>query len=649
MSTQTAKYRIPNDKACSLCGAFVVLKHEKNQFQAPHSGSQCPLRAHPSLLLSVLQNINQRLMYFTLGQIAENQVLQRLVYRKAMIEVALQRMDVHMSLKGPKIAEFSYPVPAESKIQNPANESILSPEESRPNDINQESLSSDENLLNVSSFDYMPGNGVLSQHHHNNMNPRLNQLSMTSPRKKFCKRRRLSEPLAHPLSNSWIPQNRRNTLTDRLGDSSPIYGTMANSASNNPFFSSLDSDSADFNLENHDAEKADDETFFHNLINHGLRNNASSAPVTSLPGSDFSPHFGESKHKNDDSADYHEFQAIDDPKGSDDEYESFVSAVTKDLRPVGEDEDDPFPEEVAKMSREPLEEYRNDPDVMVSEEELKELFAEDTLSNGEGSAIESSPLTRQQNNQNSGIFGLVTKKNIAKFHEQLGKNAQIVLQNMAISRELQLNSESSHFFWRNQLKQLCEVFGNKYADDTNRELILPIISLVPKLASLVDSAPPSIAFNKAVQSRFKKQTKDPIPYPPSLSIVMEHASKWFYPDIYPDIHIGNNKKDFKEIEDALLAIGLAEFGTNYHLIQEEMLPNRDISSLKTRVKNLGARKNGDNLVKKLVFRSRIPLSEREQVTLERVSFSINFLFQTQTLGSCNVWTEFQAHQRQVSS
>ena len=90
-----------------------------------------------------------------------------------------------------------------------------------------------------------------------------------------------------------------------------------------------------------------------------------------------------------------------------------------------------------------------------------------------------------------------------------------------------------------------------------------------------------------------------------------------------------------------------EFGNNHHQIQTYMLPNRDMSSLKNRIKSLCARKQPDNLVKRLVFNSRIPLNEREQMTLERVLIFLllvtifnGFVWMDECVGCREVWIEF---------
>ncbi len=55
---------------------------------------------------------------------------------------------------------------------------------------------------------------------------------------------------------------------------------------------------------------------------------------------------------------------------------------------------------------------------------------------------------------------------------------------------------------------------------------------------------------------------------------------------------------FFKSEDNLLALGLSQFGFDYDLISQYMLPTKTPKQLKTRTKNLSAKRESENAVKK---------------------------------------------------
>ena len=127
-----------------------------------------------------------------------------------------------------------------------------------------------------------------------------------------------------------------------------------------------------------------------------------------------------------------------------------------------------------------------------------------------------------------------------RFRRQVSQNFQLVMQNLAVSKELQLADENFYHHWKSQLEELMDHFSNQYADEARQVPLIRPLPLVPQILTELEFLPPSGAFKKAVSNRYKNKSREVIPHSASLMLIHERLGAYFDPALLPVLTIGNS-------------------------------------------------------------------------------------------------------------
>lgn len=273
--------------------------------------------------------------------------------------------------------------------------------------------------------------------------------------------------------------------------------------------------------------------------------------------------------------------------------------------------------------REPDEEYRNDPDVEVTMEELKELLDaanedDDSISEGnqENHAISrgDTPVPEDVNWQSI----------LEQTKRQLNINFQLCVQNFAISRDLVGLTDETTQFWLAQLLELNSLYS---PGSSVSGLTIDGIHLLADLFPELEKTTPSPEFQEAmrVDGYIRPGKRQPISLPASVKLVLKLFENYFDPSYVPVI-IPTVRRNFTEIEDELLLRGLRSFGNGgWKLISKFMLPGKTVKQLQIRFKNRVARRAGSNPIKEFDFICKRPMTSKEQRLLEKVHFYLSLI------------------------
>ena len=293
-----------------------------------------------------------------------------------------------------------------------------------------------------------------------------------------------------------------------------------------------------------------------------------------------------------------------------------IDGLHTDLETDRDDDDDAAVLHDQHSIREPDEEYRNDAEVEVSMEELKDLLdgADDeddqSCSEADNAAPSSFCATPIANELNWQAIELRVKR-------QLSVNFQLCMQGYTIAREIDGISAESTRFWLTQLLELNSLYSPGVSTSG---LVIDGIHLLTDLLPAIESIPATPEFREAINADnyVRPERRQSIPLPPSVQMVLNTFEPFFDKQYIPSI-IPALRRNFTEIEDILLLRGLRSFGNgSWTLISKFMLPGKTAKQIQTRYKNRVARRTDANPIKEFDFICKKPMSVKEQRLLERV-------------------------------